>query len=183
MVDLRNIAQRNLSHSCIRWTTGHWQVVPGNSQLQLSIIGSDMPSALGLVLYAIRSCQHIVCVTFQKRRLPAGRPYRFTHFSPTPARTEAVWHTKRCNFVFLALFRPSLSCDPDFCPGLLWKWSDIAWSLVMDRTSCWKSRHCSWVLSVVLGKAWAAQQKSNKSNKLKLLWVWDMLWVLVSPPL
>ena len=32
------------------WTWTMDIVVPGNSQLQLSIIGSDMPSALGLVL-------------------------------------------------------------------------------------------------------------------------------------
>ena len=73
MVDLRNIAQRNLSHSCIRWTTGHWQVVPGNSQLQLSIIGSDMPSALGLVLYAIRSCRLTHCVCYISEKTTAGR--------------------------------------------------------------------------------------------------------------
>ena len=34
-------------------------VVPGNGQLQWSIIGSDMPSALGLVLYRLPLPQYL----------------------------------------------------------------------------------------------------------------------------
>ena len=51
MVDQRNVTQRNATSP----TPGYGGqldmdiVVPGNIQLQWSIIGSDMPSALGLV--------------------------------------------------------------------------------------------------------------------------------------
>ena len=50
MVDQRNIKQRNLSHSWIQWTNGHGH--SGPRKQSISIIGSNMPSALGLVLIA-----------------------------------------------------------------------------------------------------------------------------------
>ena len=53
MVDQRNVTQRNLSHSWIRWTTGHGHSGPRKQSIALSIIESDMPSALGLVYVCV----------------------------------------------------------------------------------------------------------------------------------
>ena len=47
-----------------------------------------------------------VCTILKQRRLVPGSPYNFTQFSPTPARTEAVWQRKT---VQLRLFSPVLS--------------------------------------------------------------------------